>query len=206
MNNSKTKNTEIKEIEKQNKKIFIIFLVVIASLLIFLGVTFAAFNYEKLGTNPNVFQTGTLILTFDESKGDAITVNKAVPVSDAVGESTDPYTFTLENTGTLNADYRLKIIYNETAMEEDNCTNKQLEFSKVKYNLVKNETIQDSKLLSSVSEQIIDSGTLKPNEVNEYELRLWVDQDAGVEINGKHFHVVVRVESVQEGRDDYPTS
>ncbi len=194
---------QMKELDRRNKRAFLGLICLLCLLLVIMGTTYAAFRYYKPGKNPNIVTTGTLVLVLDESKGEAITVNKAVPVLDEVGMVGDAYMFDLENKGTLSAHYRIRVIYNEDAIANDDCGLKQLSFSKVKYSLLKNRNISSPQLLSSVTEQVIDEGTLAPGEKNEYALRLWIDQNAGIEINGNHFHAVIRVDGVQEGRNDF---
>lgn len=194
---------EIRDLDRDNKRAFAGLIAILLLLLVIMGTTYAAFRYHKPGKNPNIVTTGTLVLVLDESKGEAITVNKAVPVLDEVGLIGDAYMFDLENKGTLSAHYRIRVIYNEDAIAKDDCGLKQLSFSKVKYSLLKNRNIGSPQLLSSVTEQVIDEGVLAPGEKNEYALRLWIDQNAGIEINGNHFHAVIRVDGVQEGRNDF---
>jgi len=194
---------EIRDLDRDNKRAFAGLIAILLLLLVIMGTTYAAFRYHKPGKNPNIVTTGTLVLVLDESKGEAITVNKAVPVLDEVGLVGDAYMFDLENKGTLSAHYRIRVIYNEDAIAKDDCGLKQLSFSKVKYSLLKNRNIGSPQLLSSVTEQVIDEGVLAPGEKNEYALRLWIDQNAGIEINGNHFHAVIRVDGVQEGRNDF---
>ena len=90
---------------KNNKKTVIVTLVAIISLIVItVGVTYAFFNYAKIGTTDNTIKTGTITFLYTEVSGvgKGISLTEAYPVTDSigkvqVGEGTrlwNPYGFT----------------------------------------------------------------------------------------------------------------
>lgn len=193
-NNEVKKNSNI----DKNRIIFSIIIIVV-TLCVIVGVSYALFQYQRTGNKTNEVRTGTLVLTLDDTKGTYIDVSNAVPVSDQVGLIGTPYQFTLRNDGTLASSYTITLIYDQTHITQDKCGTKQLSYEQVKYNLVKNSDSNTPALLNTLTNYVIDAGTLLPNETNTYELRLWLDQGITdpTSIAGKHFHVKLKVEAAQ---------
>ncbi len=198
--------------KKNNRWLAILFLAVV---LVALFVAYAIFTYQKTGTKQNELTTGTLVLKLDETKGNAIDLSNVVPVLDETGLETDPYQFTLINEGSLSAQYRIRLEYDEDAMAADGCTDKTMAYSQVKYALWKqNNTTDDASqndpaLLSTLTDHILDAGTLTAGDSNDYALRLWIDSQVGDngadEINGKHLHVRLVIDAIVEGHTDWET-
>lgn len=199
-NESKTLSKDKKELsDREKNRVLFSILIIIASLCVIVGVTYAAFQYQRSGEEKNKFTTGTLILKLDESMGEAISLENIVPMYDGVGLTQSPYQFSLRNEGTLASTYKIKLVYDQDQITEDNCGTKQLSYSQVKYGLEKNSVANIPSLLDTLSDYVIDAGTLLPGEENTYALRLWLDQSITnpADINGKHFHVRVQVEGAQ---------
>lgn len=189
-----------REIPQQDKmRVLYSILIIIATLCIIAGVTYSIFQYQKPGENPNQVVTGTLILNLDESKGNAINMENVVPMSDAVGLTQSPYQFTLQNVGTLASSYKIRLIYDQTQIAEDNCGTKQLGYDQVRYQLVKDSVASTPTLLNTLNDYVIDAGTLLPGDENTYVLRMWLDQNITnpQDVNGKHFHVKLEIEGTQ---------
>ncbi len=193
----------MKKKQDANKKGII--LTIVIALIVVIGVTYALFQYQKLGTKKNTITTGTLVLTLDESKGNAITISNAVPMSDRQGEELDSYHFILENTGTLPAKYRIRLEEDQEAITEDGCGAKKMTDTQLKYSLMKNEGKSTPLLLSTSAQHIIDTGTLAPGAKNTYDLRIWIDSTVGIEVNGKHFHGKIYIDGIVDGHTDWTT-
>lgn len=92
MKKSKVKN----ENKKNNKQLLLIVLVIMAVALI--GVTYAWLSFTVSGTKANIIKAGTLSLDFQEGEN-KIFIQNAYPLTDAEGEATTVYEFTVTNDG-----------------------------------------------------------------------------------------------------------
>lgn len=200
----KNTNKSKKKHENNNRVIFSVIFIIL-TIFIIAGVSYAAFNYLKPGEQKNQIKTGTLIVTLDDETATGISIEGAMPTSDIVGKTLSPYKFTIENEGTINSNYRIKIVDDSDAIQNDGCESKLLEYDQVKYALVKNGVEQEPLYLNADENGIIDFGTIAPNGKNTYELRLWIDSEITnpVDINGKHLHIKIRVDAIQDKYTDF---
>ena len=173
-------------------------------ILLLLGITYALFSYLKLGERTSSVTTGTLIMDIDDSMGEAIHVQNAYPVTDAVGKESTPYKFKVTNKGTVDANYELKLISDIDAIHKCGCNKKETIAKSIKYEYKKvtkdSSTISDIKFLSNRndwSETSLETGFIKAGESINYELRLWIDEDTESTEANKHLHAKVEVEAIQ---------
>lgn len=178
-----------------NKQKLLILLIIIFSFIGVMTFSYAFFVYIKGGTKINKITTGTLVLKLNEGKG--VNLIDAVPVTDGEGKSTEPYTFSLENSGDFNSNYKIFVIQDEDDYAEDGCGDNKLSWSNIKYQLIKNGVALESKMLSNNS-GVIDNGELSAGDINMYSLRLWIDKGSTNEIMGKHFHGKIKIEAIIE--------
>lgn len=174
-------------------------LAVIAIMMVvtmFLGSSYALWKVTKYQPTANVIETGCFELTFTEQSS-SINLTNAYPITDEKGLKTTPYTFTLKNTCTIDAQY---IVYLNTLKTAET----KIDDSLIKYSLLKtgdsisvanplstatlNNDVSsftyDKDLLTSYS---LVTGTLAQNEQVQYNLRLWIDESATTAINGYTF-------------------
>ena len=179
----------MKERKKQSipKQLFFLAFV----LIVLVAGSYAWLTLQVTGEKTNVLRAGTLSLVLDDTTSGGIKLEKAVPISDEKGKTGTEYTFTLQNKGTKPADYT---IYLDDVALETNET--KMDDSKVKYQLTKNsnETVA---LLNTLSDKILDSGTINGSTTNTYSLRVWIDSEAGNEVVGTILSKELRVEAIQ---------
>ena len=159
--------------ENKPKKIGILTILSIVMVVLVVSASYAAFSYLKAGTKSNTITTGTLQLTLTE--GNQINLTEAYPMTDANGLATTGYSFTLKNTGTAPAVYKIYLDNVTPASGET-----KLEDSWLRYNLTKNTTVGSASLLTSLGadkNRVLDSGTLNASVTNSYVLRLWIRTD-----------------------------
>ena len=182
------------EREKRNK-LFKLGLPIILGTILLIGVSYAWLTLTLNGTKTNVLKAGSLSLTLTDTATNGINMTGAVPMLDEVGVTTDPYTFTLTNNGTIESEYT---IYLDDVALETNET--RIADSAIKYNLVKDDVSVKTELLSSTGNnpnRVLETGVIPAGESYEYDLRLWIDQNATTAINGKVFRGTIRVEASQ---------
>ena len=176
-------------------------IVAIAVVLVFLATcSYAWLTFKKTSDKTNILKAGTLSLVLDDTTSEGIKLEKAVPISDEKGKTGTEYTFTLQNKGTKTASYT---IYLDDVALETNET--RMNDSKVKYQLTKNsnETVA---LLNTLSDKILDSGTIDGSTTNTYSLRVWIDSAAGNEVMGTILYKELRVEATQAGANNNTTT
>ena len=167
--------------------IFLVTIVMISS-------AYAIFSSVQKQETYNTLTVGTLKIDFDQSStdmGNTINLNRAYPTSDTEGQKTSPYSFKITNSGTLDAYYKVKIIDDSDIITEDGCSNNLLPKDKIKVSINGGTPF----LLNSkeANSYIVNDGTLAASESRTFEIRIWIDETAGNEVLGKHYHVKIVV-------------
>lgn len=170
------------------KNSIMILILIISFVVTVISSSVAFYNFYQEGSTKNTLHTSGLNIVFDESNSLSISNDNAYPVTDEVGRNSTPYTFTLSSSNSYDVQYAISVYNDNKAIKSDGCGDNLLDFSKIKVQLKKdNEVIIDG-LLSNYKDGIIDSGVITKSEAFSYELRLWIDSEAGNEIMGQHFH------------------
>ncbi|MGN0973535.1 MAG: hypothetical protein ACI4OT_02200 [Bacilli bacterium] len=159
----------------------------------------------------------------EETEGYAINIEEAVPMTQEEGLETTPYKFVVSNTGTIAASYKLKleditdvtntlqdqyIRYNLISKDYyDYETYEEGKFSQGVYNTISKTRLKygasgaivnESPLLSDVTDRVLDETTLLPGECIEYTLNLWVDYEATIDqAAGKAFEGRIIIDGIQ---------
>ena len=97
---------------KENKqKIFIIIAIIVLFVAV-VGISYAAFSYIRNGTKVNSITTGVITMSYEESSN-VITIDKALPTTDATGKvrlrDGEYFDFTLSTTiqGSTNVNWEI---------------------------------------------------------------------------------------------------
>ena len=162
----------------KNKKILTLVAIIVPILLIVLVITSATqayFNRNSYAKNPTEYQTGLLSIEA-VSKSNNISLSNTLPMSDAEGEQTDPYVFTIKNNG--NVDYKFNVKLLSTS---DNTFSP--EYIKLK---IDNDGIRT---LASLTDSIIKEDIILPaGETIDITLRVWLSSDTKNTEIGKTFN------------------
>ena len=169
---------------KRKLKITIFGILGMISLIV--GISFAVFSVNLTGRQTQSISTGCLKI--EMSDNGALSLNDAYPMTDDEGLASDPYTYTIENTCTVDAFYETTL----NVMSGSNTSN----LSKVKVALDGDSYLKPT-LESSLSEGTLleeeanviktyklDEGFLRVGEKKTFNLRTWIDYDVE-EISGK---------------------
>ena len=167
------------------KKIFILSLAVLLSLLI-IGISYAYFSASAQSTTQH-FSAGDFSFTLTEDGG-KLNLASSYPLSDSEGITTNPYTFSVTNTGDIDANYQIILKEDQEAIDNCGCT-KILDMNNIKYQLDGGEI----GLLSSSGNQVIAQGSINADENKNFSLRIWLKEDSGNEVLGTHFHGKIQV-------------
>lgn len=192
--NKKDKKNSIIETIKQKELGFTI-LSTFAILIILISSSYAVFTSTQKAKKINNINVGNLQIEFvDTDNGNAINLNGAYPQSDEEGMKESPYTFKIKNTGSITTSFTIKLQDDTDVINEDNCSNNQLDKTKIKYSINDESPV----LLSSIEDKsyLISSGSLASGESKTYSLRVWIDESAGNEDLGKHYHGKIILEGI----------
>ena len=154
--------------EKTSKNKLLILVVLL--LLLVTGITYSWLTLTRSTNTVNKITAGTLELSLDESTTNGITLANAIPMSYQKGITTEEYTFTLKNTGTIDASYKLSLndldefVNNNETVQITN--QNRLADNYIRYILIKGNESKEpskSKLLSELSDRVIDEGNISGN-------------------------------------------
>lgn len=178
---------------------------VFAVVVSMIGGSYALFSSTSKADEYNVLKVGELEISYvdtGDGYGDVLSLSGAYPISDTEGINSTPYRFSITNTGSITADFKIKILYDESIIEEDKCQDNLLDQKYVKYRFDNNEPV----LLSDKESEdyvIYEANGLLPAKSSEiHEIRIWITENAPNEVLGKHFHGKVVIESTQSGIED----
>ena len=175
--------------DKKRKKYIILVIVTIAiSIIALVGASYALLTMTIEGDKKITLTAGILKVDFDE--GDNINLNEIAPMTDSQGLKTTPYTFTVTNTGNINAYYHV-------SLEED--SNNTLDNSYLKMRLT-SDNGYDSGVVKVSSYgtgefDITSEATLEPSDKVTYQLWMWLDNDADNNAQGKLYQSKIVVTS-----------
>ena len=159
-------------------------------------------------TNQNEMEVGCFSIGFNE-QSESIKLDNTYPVNDSLGLSSDPYTFTISNTCTVNNNYVITL---------NTLSTNTLDASKIKYALYKsteekptvgsklsriNSDLENLRVENLGTSYILDTGILSGGtkvdgvvsggEEVTYNLYLWIDEIAGNEVEGQSFEASINV-------------
>ena len=173
---------------ERRKYIIISVIVISVSILALIGTSYALLTMTLEGDKKITLTAG--ILKVDFTEGNRINLENEAPISDSKGLKRTPYTFTITNTGNINAYYHV-------SLEED--INNTLDNSYLKMKLT-NDKGYDSGMVKvsdygSGTFEIKGEETLEPSDTVTYQLWIWLDINADNNAQGKIHQSKIVVES-----------
>ena len=173
--------------KKDNKKSFkSIIIVSILLLVMLLGSSYALFSTVR-NANKNVeVEAGTFKINFADTN--YINLTNAYPMTDQEGLNTSSYSFTITNEGNINSKYNVSL------EEKDGNT---LDKRYIKYSIRENNGSWSTPSLLSTGIVLADSKELNSTDSVSYELKLWLDESAPNEVQGKTYSAKIVVSSSQ---------
>ena len=175
--------------DKTKKKYVILVVVtILVSIIALIGATYALLTMTIQGDKKVSLTAGILKVDFED--GNYINLENAAPVSDASGQQGTPYTFTITNTGNINAYYHV-------SLEEDSANT--LANSYLKMRLTSNNGYDSGVVkVSSYGTgtfNIKSEETLEPSDTVTYTLWMWLDENADNSAQGKEYKSKIVVTS-----------
>ncbi len=175
--------------DKTKKKYIVLVIVtIVISVIALIGASYALLTMTIEGDKKITLTAG--ILKVDFTDGNYINLDNVAPMTDTQGQKTTPYTFTITNTGNINAYYHV-------SLEED--VNNTLSNSYLKMRLT-SDNGYDSGVVKvssygSGSFDITSEATLEPSDKVTYQLWMWLDYNADNSAQGKLYQSKIVVTS-----------
>ena len=188
----------IEKFKMQNKNVKLatisFILGLIALCLIITGQSFAIFSGTFTDTNEQVVKLGNLeVIMKEPSTGIDLGLSSMTDVEGLLQE--EVYTFTVENTGSANAKYKVLIIDDETS--KASYTGTLLDKNLIKLGLEINGEEKGPLTLSKLNE-LLNEKELKSGKKDTYKLRLWIDESANLdEISEQQVFLKLKLEADQ---------
>ena len=166
----------------------------IALCLIIAGQSFAIFSGTFTDTNEQVVKLGNLeVIMKEPSTGIDLGLSSMSDVEGLLQE--EVYTFTVENSGSANAKYKVLIIDDETSKASYAGT--LLDKSLIKLGLEINGKEIGPLTLSELND-LLNEKELKSGKKDTYKLRLWIDESANLdEISEQQIFLKLKLEANQ---------
>ena len=154
----------------RKKYIILVIITVLISVIALIGASYAVLTMTIEGDKKVTLKAGIFKVDFDE--GNNINLNNAAPMSDSEGLRTTPYTFTITNTGNVDAYYYV-------SLEEDSTNT--LDNSYLKMRLTSDNGYDSGVLnVSSYGKGtfvIVEENKLQPSDKITYKLWMWLDSN-----------------------------
>ena len=172
---------------KEKNKIILVIILILISLIALVGSSYALLTKSFKGDKLSM-QVGTLKVDFTE--GNAITMDNAMPMTDENGMNTTPYTFTITNSGDVDAYY--------TVSNEEELAN-TLDTNYLKMRLTGSDGydsgIKRLKDIGTGTYRIVDERPLLKSKSVTYKLYMWISEEADNSIQGKIYKSKIVVNS-----------
>ena len=159
---------------KKNNKFILIFLGILLTLSVLIGISYAYYMVTASQTNKNRLASSCISISLTNEKND-ITLNNAYPITDSEGKKLTPYQFTITNTCDIFISYNVNL---EMLEGTDLSTNyiKTMVNSEAPYILSSLDSASTT-IDKSTESRTLAQGSLGSNDSVDYSLRLWMDEN-----------------------------
>ena len=159
---------------KKHNKFILIFLGILLTLSVLIGVSYAYYMVTASQTNKNRLASSCISISLTNEKND-ITLNNAYPITDSEGKKLTPYQFTITNTCDIFISYNVNLEMLEgTDLSTDYIkTMVNSEAPAILSTLDSTSTTIDK----STESRTLAQGSLGSGDSVDYALRLWMDEN-----------------------------
>ena len=188
-------------VSNKKKMILILSIALVAVILAAVGTSYALFRYKILDGDNFKVLVGNLELDLsDNMPNSEIVINNLVPMKDETGMQQEGYSFTLTNTGSIDANYTMYLDDIVPAGEAKT----RIDSSLIKVNITNDITnTSNTYRLSELTDRVLAKGKLdtSTNTSVTYTLRIWLDINADNSSQNKYFAAKVRVAGTQKNQE-----
>ena len=173
---------------ERRKYIIISVVVIVVSIISLIGTSYALLTMNLEGEKEISLTAG--ILKVDFSEGDNINLENMAPISDSKGLKTTPYTFTITNTGNIDAYYHISLEENIN----NTLDNRYIKMKMTGSNGYDSGVIKVNNYGKGTFE-IYGEDILSPSDKVTYKLWMWLDEEADNSVQGTIYQSKIVVES-----------
>ena len=193
----------------RKKWIFItIVTILLMVMIIFLvGRSFGFFRYIKKGETINILTINGIEVDIINQEVDTLNLENTYPISDSEGLALAPFEFTMTNTASRSLTYSIKV---ETDTEklaactiEDGSSCPELSTNHIKYAYKKNDGTYTEPRNLGADSNVIASGIIDGNDTVTSSIIIWIDSEAGNEIQGHYFFGRLIIMGAQSTSSNY---
>ena len=188
---------------KTRKELVIIVLMLLLIIAI-VGVSYAAFRFTGEGQRVNTITTGSITMTYEETSN-TISLNGALPTTDATGKALNDYfdfTVSSQISGDVNINYEISAKDVTTSERKIDGSNIKLYLTRLtddgEEELMTPETYNEEESSNSYTgrpsgEMSLYTSSMNSSESNNYRLRMWVDEDYNPQDDGGNLEFSVQI-------------
>ena len=159
---------------KKHNKFILIFLGILLTLSVLIGISYAYYMVTAFQTNKNRLASSCISISLTNEKND-ITLNNAYPITNSEGRKLTPYQFTITNTCNIFISYNVNLEMLEgTDLSADYI--KTMVNSEAPYILSSLDSASTT-IDKSTESRTLAQGSLGSNDSVDYSLRLWMDEN-----------------------------
>ena len=166
----------------------IVFIVLVSGYVIFSAIQDTSSN--------NTLRSGNLLIDYKDTKygfGDVVTMREINPLSDDKGKKLNNYQIKVSNKTIKDINYVVKLAYDQEMMELDECSDRYLALSNIKYSINNSGAL----VLENEKEEIVYKGKVRAHDENVLNISIWVSDTYKEDLN-KHFHGKFIIEETRE--------
>ena len=157
----------------QNKKVILGIITTLLIISIFVGISYAYWLNTNKQEGSNIAKTSCFNTTFTENSS-AINLEDTYPIDDSQGEVLTPFTFTIKNTCSYDANYQINL---ETISSTLKLKNLRVKIGNKDSDLLSNYATATKVIDDATDSRKLLSGTLAVGSSISYDLRVWLDKD-----------------------------
>ena len=159
---------------KKHNKFILIFLGILLTLSVLIGISYANYMVTASQTNKNRLASSCISISLTNEKND-ITLNNAYPITNSEGKKLTPYQFTITNTCNIFISYNVNLEMLEgTDLSTDYI--KTMVNSEAPYILSSLDSASTT-IDKSTESRTLAQGSLGGGDSVDYALRLWMDEN-----------------------------
>jgi len=168
--------------------------IVIVTLILLIAIFSTRYIYYKFKDERNIdYNSTSLEITYHEKTGNKITLEKANPLSDSVGLSQHPYSFTIKNNLTEEVHYKIVIKDDRQCIKEDDCDKKLISKDLLRVSIKDGKKENKIYKLSELENGVLLDTSLKALGEKEYSIHVWVTREEEIEKSNLHYHGTIEI-------------
>ncbi len=179
-----------------NRKREILKNVIYISFILLIAVVSTHFIYYRFQGNREVDESSESIdIVYHENSGEKISLKRVTPVTDSVGLSSKSYTVSIHNNLTEDVDYKVKILDDLDAIDEDECGEFLIPKEDIRLSVKVNKKEIEIYNLDELEDGIVLYNQVGALDEDVISVRLWIKQDSTLPMGAHmHYHGILKIE------------